>query len=225
MKVEIKSIAGETLYIAEIPDNTASGMHQRAALEKAVSDCADLGGANLRDAYLRGAYLGGADLRGAYLRGAYLRVAYLRVADLRVADLRDADLRDADLGGANLGGADLGGAYLRGAYLRGANLRGANLRGANLGGADLGGANLDDELILVGKRPILVIGPIGSRADVFFGFVTNKGLRVRAGCFFGTPDEFKAALKFAHGGNAFSREYLVALELLQLHAELYSAPL
>ncbi len=215
MKVEIKSIAGETLYIAEIPDNTASGMHQRAALEKAVSDCADLGGANLRDAYLRGAYLGGADLRGAYLRGAYLRVAYLRVADLRVADLRDADLRDADLGGANLRGADLGGA----------NLRGANLGGANLGGADLGGANLDDELILVGKRPILVIGPIGSRADVFFGFVTNKGLRVRAGCFFGTPDEFKAALKFAHGGNAFSREYLVALELLQLHAELYSAPL
>ena len=173
MKVEIKSIAGATLYTAEIPDSTASGMHQRAALEKAASDSADLRGADLRDAYLRG--------------------------------------------------ADLGGAYLGGAYLGGADLRGAYLGGADLRDAYLDGAKLTDELKLVGERPILVIGPIGSRSDVFSGFVTDKGLRVRAGCFFGTPNEFKAALEVAHGGNAFSREYLVALELLQLHSKLYSA--
>ena len=193
MKVEIKSIAGATLYTAEIPDSTASGMHQRAALERAASDSAHLGGADLRDADLRGADLGGADLGGA--------------------DLRDADLRGAYLGGAYLRGADLRGAYLGSAYLGGADLRSAYLDGAKL----------TDELKLVGERPILVIGPIGSRSDVFSGFVTDKGLRVRAGCFFGTPNEFKAALEVAHGGNAFSREYLVALELLQLHSKLYSA--
>ena len=94
MKYEIKHrYSGDTLYTAEIPDDTASGMQARVALEKAVSDHAGLGGA-----YLRGAYL-----RGAYLRGAYLRDADLRDADLRGAYLRGAYLRDADLGGANLG--------------------------------------------------------------------------------------------------------------------------
>ena len=62
----------------------------RLALEIAVKQRADLGGAYLRDA----------DLRGADLRGA----------DLGGADLRGADLRGADLRGANLGGADLGSA-------------------------------------------------------------------------------------------------------------------
>ena len=110
---------------------------------------------------------------------------------------------------ADLGGADLGGAYLRGAYLRGADLR---------------GAKLTDDLTLVGERPVLGITPIGSRSDTLFGFVTNHGLRVRTGCFFGTPEEFAAAVQSEHGTSAFAREYLRALELLELHAELYPAP-
>ena len=134
MKVEIKSIAGTTLYTAEIGDGIPSGPQVRAALEKATIDCADLGGANLH------------------------------------------------------------------------------------------GAKLGDKLVLVGQRPIISIGPIGSRFDIFFGLVTDQGLRVRTGCFFGTPDEIKVILEITHGGNAFAREYLLALELLQLHSELYSAP-
>ena len=189
MKVEIKSIAGTTLYTAEIGDGIPSGPQVRAALEKATTDCADLGGADLHSANLHGANLG------------------------------DADLRNADLGGADLGGADLGGAYLHGA-----DLGGAYLHGADLGGANLHGAKLGDKLVLVGQRPIISIGPIGSRFDIFFGLVTDQGLRVRTGCFFGTPDEIKVILEITHGGNAFAREYLLALELLQLHSELYSAP-
>jgi hypothetical protein len=78
----------------------------KLAVEIAVGQKANLGGANLWGADLGGAYLGGANLRGANLGGA---------------DLRGANLGGADLGGANLWGADLGGAYLGGANLWGAN--------------------------------------------------------------------------------------------------------
>ena len=44
-------------------------------VNNAITNCADLRGANLRDANLGGAYLRGADLGGAYLRGANLRGA------------------------------------------------------------------------------------------------------------------------------------------------------
>jgi uncharacterized protein YjbI with pentapeptide repeats len=82
------------------------------AVEKKVTERADLYGADLY----------GADLSGADLRGA---------------DLYGADLYGADLSGADLYGADLGGADLYGADLSGANLYGADLSGANLYGQDL----------------------------------------------------------------------------------------
>ena len=101
------------------------------------------------------------------------------------------------------------------------NLRGAYLRGADLRGAYLRGAKLADDLTLVGERPVFTLGPIGSRSDTFVGYITNQGLRVQAGCFFGAPEEFTSALEAEHGTNAFGREYLCALGLLKLHAALY----
>ena len=145
---------------------------------------------------------------GANLRGANLRDADLRGADLRGADLIDADLRGADLRGANLRDADL-----RGANLRGANLRDADLRGANLIGADLRGG-----LKLSGGRPFLQIGPIGSRADTLKAYVTDQGLRISAGCFFGTRDEFAAAVEKTHNENMHGIEYRAALALIDAHA-------
>ena len=223
-RVEIKSIAGAVLYAAEVEDSIPSGLQLQAALEKATSGRANLPGAHLRGVDLRGAHLRGANLSGADLSGADLRGADLSGADLSGADLRDADLRDAYLRGADLRGAYLRGAYLPGAHLRGVDLRGANLSGADLRGADLGGAKLTDELTLVGERPVISIGPVGSRSDTLFGFVTNQGLRVRTGCFFGAPEEFATAVQAEHGTTAFGREYLRALELLELHTELYPAP-
>jgi hypothetical protein len=86
--IEIKSIGGTVLYVAQDANDV------RSAVEEAVAKRANLVGANLR-----GAYLGGANLRGAYLDGANLRGAYLR----------GANLRGAYLGGANLDGANLDG--------------------------------------------------------------------------------------------------------------------
>ena len=84
----------KVVYACEVPEGTTNSMCY--ALEKAIGDHANLGGANLSGANLRGADLRGADLSGAYLSGA-------------------------NLSGAYLSGAYLGGAYLSGAYLSGTN--------------------------------------------------------------------------------------------------------
>ena len=112
-------------------------------------------------------------------------------------------------------------ADLYGADLRGANLYGANLRGADLGGADLYGANLGEKK-LAGARPFMQIGPIGSRSDYLQAFITDKGLMIRAGCFFDTRDQFELQLAATHGMNEHGQEYMAALSLIDAHAELWA---
>jgi hypothetical protein len=143
--------------------------------------------------------------------------ANLYGADLYGADLYGADLYGADLYGANLYGADLRSANLRSANLYGANLYGADLYGANLYGANLYGADLGESGKLTGDRPFFQVGPIGSRQDVLAAFLTEKGVFLRAGCFFGTVEEFKGKLQDEHGDNAHAVEYRAALVLIEAH--------
>ena len=121
--------------------------------------------------------------------------------------------------GANLAGANLAGANLAGADLAGANLAGAYLAGAYLAGADLAGADLAGALKLVGNRPVITIGPIGSRSDTTLFFLTDGGVMVRSGCFFGPLDEFRKAVETNHGDNVHGREYALACDLAELHAK------
>ena len=101
----------------------------------------------------------------------------------------------------------------------------ANLAGANLAGAYLAGAYLADKSELQGDRPILQIGPIGSRCSYFVAYLTNKGLRLRAGCFFGTRDEFEAKLSDEHDNNDHAKEYRAALAMIDAHAEIWTPKL
>ena len=117
-----------------------------------------------------------------------------------------AALETATKDGANLGGANLDGANLRGAYLDGANLDGANLGGKKL----------------IGDRPTFTLGPIGSRCDYFTTYLTDKGIYLRAGCFFGTAAEFIDKLEREHGTNEHGREYRAALALIECHARLWT---
>ena len=155
------------------------------------------------------------------LEAAVKSGANLRGANLHDADLRDANLRGANLHGANLGGADLRGADLRGADLGDADLRDADLRGANLGGADLRGADLGDKKLL-GERPFLQMGPIGSRSDYLLAFLTDKGIYIKTGCFEGTLEEFQTAVRETHGAiGTHAEEYAAALVLIGMHAQLW----
>ena len=95
----------------------------------------------------------------------------------------------------------------------------ANLCRANLGGADLRGAN-GKTIKLVGKRPVLQIGPLGSRADTLLAFVTDDGVWVRAGCFWGSLLDFAAAVDRTHGTNEHAQEYGLAIQMIKLHASL-----
>ena len=194
MKIEIKSrFSLEVLFSHECEDNSVAVTLVAAINAKANLRSADLYGADLRSANLYGANLYGADLRGA--------------------DLGDADLR----------GADLGDADLRAANLYGANLRGADLRGADLGGANLRGADLGDAGKLTGDRPYFAVGPIGSRQDVLAAFLTEKGVYLRAGCFFGTVEQFREKLTDKHGDNVHAVEYQAALVLVDAHYNAWPA--
>ena len=118
--------------------------------------------------------------------------------------------------------ADLRYANLRGANLRSANLRGANLRSANLRSADLRSANLGEGKKLVGARPVLTVGPIGSRNDCTTAYLTESGVYVRAGCFFDTLDQFEIAVEKKHGSNKHGCEYIAAVALIKAHAEIWT---
>lgn len=102
-------------------------------------------------------------------------------------------------------------AYLSRAYLSGANLSGANLSGANLSGAKL-----------IGNRPWLQIGPIGSRCDYFTAWITDQGLKLQTGCFFGTVDEFTKKLSTTHKDNDHGKEYQMALMMIEAHAAIWT---
>lgn len=141
-------------------------------------------------------------------------------ADLTGADLTSANLTGADLHGAYLGGAVLTGAYLCGADLHGADLTGAYLTGADLHGAYLTGAYLcgagGEKLILAGSRPILMIGPIGSRSSYLTLFSTDHGIYAKTGCFFGTLDDFSNAVTETHGENEHAREYRAVIDMIRV---------
>ena len=107
------------------------------------------------------------------------------------------------------------------ANLTGANLTGAYLDGASLARANLDGANLDGAY-LIGDRPIMQIGPIGSRCAYLVAYLTDAGVRVRAGCFFGSLDDFRAAVAETHGESTHAREYAAAISLIETHAECWT---
>ena len=150
-----------------------------------------------------------------------------RVA-LELAVRNGANLAGANLAGANLAGAYLIGANLAGAYLIGADLIGADLTHADLTHADLTRADLTGAIIkgnkLISERPMLHIGGIGSRNSYLVAFITDNGVFVKTGCFFGTLDEFAAAVSKEHGDNSHGKEYAAAIQMIKTHEELWTPP-
>jgi uncharacterized protein YjbI with pentapeptide repeats len=200
MRIELKHrVTGSVLFSLETDS-------LKRAVEEAVKQKTDLSFVNLR---------------GADLEGANLEEAYLGGADLERADLERADLYEANLRGANLYRVNLKGADLEEANLRGANLRGAYFEEAYFEGAYFEGAN-GEKLKLVGRRPLLIIGPIGSRSDYLNAILTDHGLYLKTGCFFGTREAFVKAVINNHEDNVHAQEYMTALKLAEIHAALWT---
>ena len=88
----------------------------------------------------------------------------------------------------------------------------ANLRGAYLRGGEK----------LIGDRPVFMTGPIGSRCHYLIAYLTDKGVRLLSGCFFGDIDTFRSKLEETHGDNDHAAEYRAALALIEKHAEIWT---
>jgi len=72
-----------------------------------------------------------------------------------------------------------------------------------------------DGYALVGRRPVLQLGPLGSRSATLIAFRTGKGLMVRAGCFFGTADQFVDAVRETHEDSTHAADYMAALDFIR----------
>jgi uncharacterized protein YjbI with pentapeptide repeats len=117
---------------------------------------------------------------------------------------------------------------LDGASLDGARLVGARLDGARLVGARLVGARLDNgEKIVPFKKcekPVFQIGGLGSAFRYLVAYLTEDGIRLRTGCFFGSIAQFEAKLKETHGqkGSKHALEYRAAIKMVKTHFDIWS---
>ena len=119
----------------------------------------------------------------------------------------------------NLSYCDLSNSDLSYSSLRYCDLRNCDLRDCDLSCSNL--SHYDQKLTLIGARPVFSLGTIGSRNDYLWAYLTDQGVYVCAGCFFGTLDEFADVVEKTHGDNIHGREYRAAIELIKVHAELW----
>ena len=92
---------------------------------------------------------------------------------------------------------------------------GADLSRASLYGADLSRASLYGAKV----THILKIGPIGSRQAYLVVYFTDQGVKIQAGCFFGTLEEFVAKVTATHGDNEHGKHYRAAIALIEAMTE------
>ena len=84
-----------------------------------------------------------------------------------------------------------------------------------------GNAWVGGNALVKGPRDIYWISCIGSRngTTTFFRNADN-GISVACGCFYGTIDEFAAAVTKTHGDNEHAQAYRHAIEIAKLRIEL-----
>jgi hypothetical protein len=103
------------------------------------------------------------------------------------------------------------------ASMIGASMVGANMNRASMVGASMDGANMDGANI---KR-ILQVGPVGSRKSYLVCFQTDKGIKINAGCWWGTDKEFVARVTKVHGDTIYAKEYTATIKFIQQYFKLY----
>jgi hypothetical protein len=100
---------------------------------------------------------------------------------------------------------------------------GASIRldGASLDRASLVGARLDDGSKIKGVRPIIQLGGLGSAMRFLVGYMTDGGIKIRTGCFFGTLAQFKAKVEVTHKNSECAKEYLAATVFIEEHYKIW----
>ena len=87
-----------------------------------------------------------------------------------------------------------------------------------------GDARVCGKALVKGTRDIYWISCIGSRdGTTTFFRNANNGISVSCGCFYGTIDEFAAAVTKTHGDNEHAQAYRHAIEIAKLRIKLEDA--
>ena len=87
-----------------------------------------------------------------------------------------------------------------------------------------GNARVCGNALVKGPRDIYWISCIGSRdGTTTFFRNANNGISVSCGCFYGTIDEFAAAVTKTHGDNEHAQAYRHAIEIAKLRIKLTDA--
>ena len=87
-----------------------------------------------------------------------------------------------------------------------------------------GDARVYGNALVKGPRDIYWISCIGSRdGTTTFFRNANNGISVSCGCFYGTIDEFAAAVTKTHGDNEHAQAYRHAIEIAKLRIKLEDA--
>ena len=147
---------------------------------------------------------------------------HLRLAleiSLKTRDNLDgANLDGANLARAYLVGANLTRAHLDWANLDGANLTRANLDGANLAGAYLAGAYLARAYLDGAKVAKIVARAMRGDGHEFFGFATDHGIIVKAGCRLMSPAEYRAHIAAVYPNTDKATETTDILDYIERRA-------
>ena len=84
------------------------------------------------------------------------------------------------------------------------------------GGSVVDGRSVvDGGSVVTATTDVLALGPIGSRQAVLTVLFNQPGVRIVAGCWIGTLDEFEARVKEVHGGATHAQEYGAAIAFIR----------
>lgn len=141
----------------------------------------------------------------------------LNRTNLRRANLSFMNLTCADFSGADLSGADLRGTDFSETYFCCTDLSDANFSGSNLSGADLRWANTNET---TGLDVICVQLNTSSQNRQIQYYVQLR--KVTAGCFSGTIDELKKAVREKHDKDSvIYKRYQIAFKTIEDILETY----
>lgn len=85
-----------------------------------------------------------------------------------------------------------------------------------MGDAYLRGADLGKKYGKLKENGYFSIGPLGSRNDTLMAFHTDKGIFVRAGCFFDSLELFRTKVIDTHGEDSkHGKLYLGAANMIE----------
>ena len=125
------------------------------------------------------------------------------------------DIRGGTIRGGIIEGGIIWGGIIEGGTIRGGTILGGTIRGGIIEGGIIEGGDIRGGTIRGGD--FLTISPVGSEDGQFTAEITDEGKIIcNRGCWFGTLEEFEAAVAETHDENEHSKAYALIINLVRM---------